>query len=114
MFIHDRSRGIVRKLQHVARVAHRHRERMRLLCVETAEINRHQQRRELVIRNRSGDTCSDYLLDLLFGQRAAIAFALDQHKEIHERKFATRCVKAISKDWADRKSTRLNSSHVSE
>src|SRR5690349_18696317 len=82
MFVDQRAR-IGGELELVSRIAHRQRQRRRLLRIETAEIDCHQESGHLIISNSAGGIKPDDLLDLLRAERFAVALGLNQREEVH-------------------------------
>src|SRR5438093_1676475 len=97
MLVHQRTR-VWRKAQHVARVPHRKSQRASLASVESAEIDRHEKRGELIIRNFAGRARRNGLLDLLCGECFSVPFGFDERKKMHRRKLSNDTAKAMRKE----------------
>ena len=83
MLVHDGSRVILWKFQHLAGVAHGEGERAGFAAVEAAEEYRHEEGGDLIVRDVSGDVGVDGRSKLLRGEGAPVAFGFDEREEIH-------------------------------
>ena len=77
MFVDDRP-WVARESEHFTRIAHGERECASFRCTQSSEINRHEQRRNLVIGNCAGGAALDEVIDLFGGESFAVALRFDQ------------------------------------